>query len=88
MQRSFVGYLQNIFGSDFPNEYLMVAFNQDGNKCLAEVGDSVLDLVIKMVEYCRPGATPESIDKARQRYRSKKSLQIVLNREERCQRWT
>jgi len=79
MENSILGYIQNLFGSDFPNKYLEEAFRQEENKCLAEIGDSVLDLVIRMIEYRRPGATPKSIDKARQKYATKKALQEVLN---------
>jgi len=79
MEKSILGYLQDLFESDFSNEFLQEAFDQDENKCLAEVGDSILDLVIRMIEYRKPDATPKSIDNARQKYASKKALQSVLN---------
>lgn len=72
MEKSILTYLQKIFESNLSNKYLQEAFVQDENRRLAEVGDSVLDLVIRIMEYNKPNATPKSINKARQKYASKK----------------
>ncbi|MFX0125957.1 MAG: ribonuclease III domain-containing protein [Candidatus Hodarchaeota archaeon] len=82
MEKSFLSYLQGLFESDFfYNKYLQEAFSQNENKNLAEIGDSVLNLVIRMNEYSKHYATPDSIDEARQIYASKKALQRVLNQD-------
>ena len=47
-------------------EKLLIAFNQNGNRELAGVGDSILDLVLKEHAYKNPEATPETIDDIRQ----------------------
>lgn len=81
MEKSILRRLQDLFESDFSNKYLQEAFRQDENKCLAEVGDSVLDLIIRIIEYRKTSATPKSIDNARQKYASKKALRCILNRD-------
>ena len=81
MVDSILSYLKEIFGCNFPDRYLREAFRQNDNRNLAEVGDSVLDLIIKEYMYRKTGITPKNIDDARQTYANNKKMKQVLNRD-------
>jgi dsRNA-specific ribonuclease len=74
-------YLREIFGIELDNPDLQIALTQDKNKRLALIGDSVLNLVVKLREYEKPNTTAGTIDKARQLLANKKILQKILNQD-------
>lgn len=79
MTTSILDILNNLYDNDLNSENLNVAFNQNENKALAEVGDGVLDLVLKENEYHKPGSDQTTIDKARQDYANRYKMKEILN---------
>jgi dsRNA-specific ribonuclease len=57
------------------------AFNQNANQKIAEVGDCVLNLVVKEKAYKKPGSTSESINDAQKIEASKRRNQEMLNKD-------
>ena len=76
-----LGYLQDIFGDNLLNPDLQIAFSQGRNKRLALIGDSILNLVVKLEKYEEPNFKPESIDDARKQNANKKIMQDILNQD-------
>jgi len=74
-------YLKDLYANNFPDKFLQEAFTQNENRNLAELGDSILDLVIYEYVYNLEEAKPKSLDKARQNIAKNSDLKIILNRE-------
>lgn len=74
-------YLKVLYADNFPDKYLREAFTQDENRNLAELGDSILDLVIYEHAYNLEEAKQKSLDKARQSIAKNSDLKILFNRE-------
>ena len=58
-------YLHEIFGEKLLNPDLQIAFSQGKNRRLALIGDSILNLVVKLEKFEEPSSLPEDIDNAR-----------------------
>ena len=85
MQREsiFLTYLKEIFGEDFiDNRILSESFtqNEDVNRPLAIVGDSVLNLVVNKKAYCK-SKNPKYLDVVRKKFAEKKANQKTLNQD-------
>jgi len=74
-------YLHEIFGENILCPQIKIAFSQGKNKRLALIGDSILNLVVKLREYEGNNSTAESIDDSRQLHANKKTLQGILNKD-------
>ena len=72
-------YLHEIYGEKILNPQMKIAFTQGKNKRLALIGDSILNLVVKLREYEDKKSSTESIDDARQLLANKKIMQGILN---------
>jgi len=72
-------YLHEIYGEKLQNPQMKIAFTQGINKRLALIGDSILNLVVKLREFSDPNSTRHSIDKARQLHADKHTMQDILN---------
>ena len=81
MNSYILSYLHEIYGENLLNPYLQIAFSQGKNKRLALIGDSVLNLVVKLEKYEDPSSTTGSIDDARKKDAKKKMMQAILNRD-------
>lgn len=79
MNSFILDYLHEIFGDNILIPQLKIAFSQGKNKRLALIGDSILNLVVKLQEFENPNSTTESIDDARQLHTDKHSMQDILN---------
>lgn len=80
-------YLKELYGYNFPDKYLREAFTQDENRNLAELGDSILDLVIYEYAYNLKEAKPQSLDEARQSIAKNSDLKCLFNRETALKRY-
>ena len=74
-------YLHEIFGENVLCPQIKIAFSQGKNKRLALIGDSVLNLVVKLREFEDKKSTAESIDDARQLHANKTIMQSILNKD-------
>jgi len=72
-------YLHEIYGEKILNLQMKIAFTQGKNKRLALIGDSILNLVVKLQEFEDLNSTTESIDDARQLHADKHAMQDILN---------
>ena len=79
MTTSILEYLNKLYDNDLSSKNLGIAFNHNENKALAEVGDGVLDLVLKENEYQKPGSDQTTIDKVRQDYANRDKMKEILN---------
>jgi len=69
-----------LFGPDFKTDPIFQeAFDQNANQRLAEIGDCVLNLIVKEKEYRCSDSTSQSINDAQQRYATKNRNQRILN---------
>jgi dsRNA-specific ribonuclease len=71
-------FLIDRYGQDFDNEKIQEALTYSKNRSLAEIGDSVLDLVILEKEYRNPDSDPKSLDDLRQFKGKRKKNQEIL----------
>ena len=74
-------FLTDTYGKDLYNEKIQEALSYSKNKRLAEIGDSVLDLVILTSAYQSPGSDPKSLDDLRQSKGKRKKNQEILARD-------
>jgi dsRNA-specific ribonuclease len=82
MTSIFIDELTSIFGKDLENHpILKTAFDIKTNQSIAEIGDCVLNLVIKELAFYKSNSTPESITKAQQDYANKYRNQEFLNKD-------
>ena len=81
MNSFILDYLHVIFGENMLCPQIKIAFSQGKNKRLALIGDSILNLVVKLREYEDKKSTAESIDDARQSQANKKIMQGILNKD-------
>jgi len=79
MKTSILRYLNKLYNQDLTTENLNLAFNQEENKKLAELGDAILDMVLREHEYNRSGSTAETMDKVRQDYANRDKMKKILN---------
>lgn len=77
--KSIFNYLNELYNQGLSSENLNMAFNHNENRKLAELGDGVLDLVIKENEYHKPGSDQATIDKVRQDYANRDKMKEILN---------
>ena len=69
-----------ILGSDFElKPHLKEALNHQDNKKLAEIGDSVLSLIVRIDAYDKPDSNPESMETHKQRLVTKRKMKEILN---------
>jgi len=81
MEASILDYLRALYAEGFPDKYLQEAFSQDENRNLAELGDSILDLIIYEHAYNLTDAKPKSLDDARQDIAKNSDLKRLVNRD-------
>jgi len=81
MNSYILSYLHEIFGENLLNPDLLVAFTQGNNRRLALIGDSILNLVVKLEKFEELCSLPEDIDNARQDLAKKKAMQAILNQD-------
>lgn len=74
-------YLHEVYGDKLLNPQMKIAFTQGKNKRLALIGDSILNLVVKLQEFEDPDSTTGTIDDARQLQANKKIMQGILNKD-------
>lgn len=79
MNSYILSYLHEIFGENLLNPDLQVAFSQGNNRRLALIGDSVLNLVVKLDKYKESNSSPRDIDDARKDLARKNVMQAILN---------
>ncbi len=72
-------YLHEVYGDKLLNPQMKIAFTQGKNKRLALIGDSILNLVVKLQEFEDPDSTTGTIDDARQLHADKHTMQDILN---------
>jgi len=77
--------LSRIFGEDILDDKIQEALSFKNNQKLAELGDSVLDLVIHEHEYKKPDSKARTMDTLRQKIGTKKNNQKILNDDKRLQ---
>jgi len=77
--KSIFNYLNELYNQDLSSENLNIAFNHHENRKLAELGDGVLDLVLKELEYSRLGSTQATMDKVRQDNANRDKMKEILN---------
>lgn len=83
MESVFLNNLERLFGKNFRNIPLIseaLHETDDLNRALAEVGDSVLNLIVKKVAY-EHKKDPTYIDKARQKFAEKEANKKMLNQD-------
>jgi len=78
--------LIRIFGEDLLDDKIQEALSFVNNQKLAELGDSVLDLVIQEHAYKKPDSSAGTMDGLRQEVGTKKNNQKILNNDKRLQR--
>jgi len=78
--------LIRIFGEDLLDDKIQEALSFKNNQKLAELGDSVLDLVIQEHAYKKPDSSAGTMDSLRQEVGTKKKNQKILNKDKRLQR--
>ena len=78
--------LIRIFGEDLLNDKIQEALSFENNQKLAELGDSVLDLIIQEHEYKKPDSNAGTMNGQRQKVSTKKNNQKILNNDKRLQR--
>jgi len=78
--------LIRIFGEDLLDDKIQEALSFVYNQKLAELGDSVLDLVIQEHEYKKLDSSAGTMDGLRQEVGTKKNNQKILNNDKRLQR--
>ena len=78
--------LIRIFGEDLLDDKIQEALSFENNQKLAELGDSVLDLVIQEHEYKKLDSSAGTMDGLRQEVGTKKNNQKILNNDKRLQR--
>lgn len=78
--------LIRIFGEDLLDEKIQEALSFENNQKLAELGDSVLDLIIQEHEYKKPDSNAGTMNGQRQKVSTKKNNQKILNNDKRLQR--
>ena len=81
MNSYILSYLQEIYGEDLHDPFLHTAFSQGINRRMALIGDSILNLVVKLETYEESNSSTEDIDNARQGLAKKKAMQAILNRD-------
>ena len=81
MEISILDHLMAIYSEAFPDKYLEEAFSQDKNRNLAELGDSILNLVIYEHVYKMADARPKLLDDTRQDIAKNSDLKYILNRD-------
>ena len=79
MNSYILSYLHEIFGEKLHNPDLQIALSQGKNRRLALIGDSILNLVVKLEKYENSSSSPEDIDDARKDLAKKKVMQAILN---------
>ena len=82
MKSFILEYLHEIFDENILSPHIIIAFSQGKNKRLALIGDSILNLVVKLQEFEDPNSTTGSIDHARQIHADKHTMQDILNHDE------
>ncbi len=78
--------LIRIFGEDLLDDKIQEALSFENNQKLAELGDSVLDLVIQEHAYKKPDSSAGTMDGLRQEAGTKKNNQKILNNDKSLQR--
>jgi len=74
-------YLQDIFEDDLNDPDLQTAFSQGKNRRMALIGDSILNLVVKLEKYEELNSSPEDIHNAGKDLAKKKAMQAILNKD-------
>jgi len=74
-------FLTEIYGQDLDNEKIQEALSFKKNQSLAEIGDSILDLVILETEYCNSDSSPESMDALRQSKAKREMNRDILGKD-------
>jgi len=87
MVKSILNHLRRVFGNDLNDEKLHEALDPNRNQKIAEIGDSLMDLIIRENEYKKPESNAKSLDDARQQYASKKRNKDILNIDEELTRY-
>jgi hypothetical protein len=77
--KSIFNYLNELYNQDLSSENLNIVFNHHENRKLAELGDGVLDLVLKEHEYSKLGSTQATMDKVRQDNANRDKMKEILN---------
>ena len=78
-------YLVSLFGIDLNDRYVSEALNPEDNRRLAEVGDGVLDLIVKETVYLK-GGDAKGIDDARQSVATKERHRDLVKSDERLKK--
>lgn len=74
-------FLKNLYGPELNSEKIWEALSFPKNIKLAQIGDSVLDLIILESEYRNPDSEPESMDNLRKKEGKKETNQKMLKKD-------
>ncbi len=79
--------LIRLFGEDLLDDKIQEALTFENNQKLAELGDSVLDVVIHEYEYEKPDSKPLTMNTLREKVGTKKNNQKILNSDKKLQKF-
>ena len=81
MTELILNFLIKLYGPDLLDEKLLEALSFKTNRKLAQIGDSVLDLIIFESAYRNPNSRPQSMDNLRQKEGKKEANQQILKKD-------
>jgi len=73
--------IRDVYGQDLDNEKIQEALTFKKNQRLAEIGDSILDVVILEMEYRSPDSSPTSMDNLRKVKVKREMNQQILRKD-------
>ncbi|UCD44746.1 MAG: hypothetical protein JSV27_11645 [Candidatus Bathyarchaeota archaeon] len=73
--------LKNLYGPELNDEKIRETLSFPINKKLAQIGDSVLDLILLVSEYRNPSSEPKSMDDLRKKEGKKRTNQKLLKKD-------